>query len=289
MTRPDHIAFNAYLSSELDLSRLNAIQPYLWLTGLEHLARSLQEHVMLGRQIIVTEQTDLHMVWHASKVYVKPLPEILLCHSVWQTDLCHQPELHRRGLGLLFSYVQLVRAKSGLRVAHSNGLLPVEITWEEWTRISRAIHRKVSTQTINPRYQYGELRLARLNWIYRFGGHIFRAYAPQESKGWLIGSLVYITTVLTAMQVGLGTNHLGGNLTFQRASYGFTVISIMGPVIVLCSYWGGMILIILWNLVFTLRYIRRLKTGPRMEHSWVNAASSRRTRTGNDRGWVPPP
>ena len=280
VTRQNQDTFFAYLSRELDTSRLNAIQPYLWLAGLQRPARTLEKLVMLGRQIILTEQTDLHMVWHASKIYIKPLPEFLICHSVWDRNLCPYPELYRRALGLLFSYVQLVRAKSDLRIAHANGLLPEEITWGQWTSLSRSIHYKVSTRTINPRYLYGELRLARLNWIYRFRGHLFRGYAPQESRGWLVGTLVYITIVLTAMQVGLGTNRLSTNLAFQRASYGFTVFSIMGPVIILCAYWGGMILVILWNLIFTLRYVSRLKKGPQMERSWVNA---RRAMTQNDR------
>ena len=259
ITRLDNRSFSAYLSYELDVSRLNTIQQSLWFAGLERVARSLQQNVLLGRQIIVTEQTDMHMVWHDSKIFMKPLPEFLLCHSVWERDLCRHPELYGRGLGLLSSYLQLVRAKSDLRIAHANGLLPVEISWEQWTKLSRALHRHISPQAIDSRYKYGELRLARLNWIYRFRGHIFRAYAPQESRGWLVGSLVYIAIVLTAMQVGLTTNHLSGSLAFQRASYGFTVFSIMGPVIVLCGYWGGMTIFILWNLLFTWRYMRRLE------------------------------
>ena len=91
---PNHRTLTAYLSSELDISRLNAIQPYLWLAGLAKPARSLQVHVMLGRQIVVTEQTDLHMVWHGSKIYIKPLPEFLLCHSIWEEYLCQHPDLY---------------------------------------------------------------------------------------------------------------------------------------------------------------------------------------------------
>ena len=78
---------------------------------------------------------------------------------------------------------------------------------------------------------YGEFRLARLNWIYRIMQR--KIYHKQDSRGWLIETLVYITIVLTAMQVGLGTNNLSKNLPFQRASFGFTVFSIMAPVIIL--------------------------------------------------------
>lgn len=41
---------------------------------------------------------------------------------------------------------------------------------------------------------------------------------------------VYIAVVLTAMQVGLATPQLANNAAFQRASYGFTVFSIIAPV-----------------------------------------------------------
>ena len=280
---------NLFISNQLDIQRLEAIQSYLWLISLIGPARSLHELVMAGRQVIITERTDMHMVWHASKIYIKPLPDFLLCHGIWEQHLCGRPELYRLGLGLLFSYLQLVRAKSDLRMAHSSGLVDEEITWEQWTRLSRAIHKSVSSHTISLRYQYGELRLARLNWIYRFKGHSLIGYAPQESRGWLVGTLVYITIVLTAMQVGLGTNDLGGNLAFQRASYGFTVFSILGPVIFLCAYWGGMILGILWNLAFTMRYVRRLRTGRRAGVSWVDAVSFRRTNTEDTHGSQPPP
>lgn len=42
---------------------------------------------------------------------------------------------------------------------------------------------------------------------------------------------VYIIVVLTAMQVGLATDSLANNDSFQRACYGFTVFAITSPVI----------------------------------------------------------
>ena len=84
VNRIDLITFNVYLSTELDVSRLNAIQPYLWLTDFENVARSSQEHITSGRQIIVTEQTDLHIVGHAFNVYTEALPEFLLCDRIWK-------------------------------------------------------------------------------------------------------------------------------------------------------------------------------------------------------------
>ena len=42
---------------------------------------------------------------------------------------------------------------------------------------------------------------------------------------------VYIAVVLTAMQVGLGTDLLMKNYSFQMACYGFTVFAIISPII----------------------------------------------------------
>ncbi|KAF0319168.1 UDP-N-acetylglucosamine transferase subunit ALG13 [Colletotrichum asianum] len=39
---------------------------------------------------------------------------------------------------------------------------------------------------------------------------------------WITTATVYLVVVLTAMQVGLSTDALKDNNTFQRASYGFT-------------------------------------------------------------------
>jgi len=70
----------------------------------------------------------------------------------------------------------------------------------------------------------------------------------------LASSIVYIAVVLTAMQVGLATEKLQNNEAFQLASYGFTVFSIIGPLVV-----TGMVILALCymfinNLIATLRY-----------------------------------
>lgn len=53
----------------------------------------------------------------------------------------------------------------------------------------------------------------------------------QKSTKWLVGLLIYVMIVLTAMQVGLATDRLKGNKTFQRLSLESTVFSIWAPLI----------------------------------------------------------
>lgn len=55
----------------------------------------------------------------------------------------------------------------------------------------------------------------------------------ERNFAWALTAIVYITIVLTAMQVGLGTHQLKDDVGFNRASYGFTVFSILAPLIVL--------------------------------------------------------
>lgn len=47
----------------------------------------------------------------------------------------------------------------------------------------------------------------------------------------MTAATIYIALVLTAMQVGLATSYLGSNVSFQNASWGFTIFAILGPLI----------------------------------------------------------
>jgi hypothetical protein len=94
---------------------------------------------------------------------------------------------------------------------------------------------------IDARFIYGELRLSRLNKIYRLSQRPrLRGYMShwhqygsflQDNFAWLASATVYIAIVLTAMQVGLATKALANDDAFQSASYGFTVFSIPGPLV----------------------------------------------------------
>ncbi|KAJ9496203.1 hypothetical protein H2202_008161 [Exophiala xenobiotica] len=95
--------------------------------------------------------------------------------------------------------------------------------------------------TFAPRYTYGELRLSRINLLYRFLPelklkYLFRGYHYgsqtyqrflESNFAWLIAGFAYIALVLTAVQVGLGTRQLQGSAAFNAASAGFTVFSIV--------------------------------------------------------------
>ncbi|PYH91311.1 hypothetical protein BO71DRAFT_401476 [Aspergillus ellipticus CBS 707.79] len=152
------------LEHDLHTHRLDRMSSHLWLAGLPKAARPLHRQTRLNRQIIVTETPTEHLVWHETRIFVKPLPEYLLSHDFWST-LSADRTLHASACGLLLSYCWLICTKSDLSIAHSAQLIPAHITWESWTSFAADFVAHIDTQSlqdVSPRYHFGELRLSRL-------------------------------------------------------------------------------------------------------------------------------
>jgi len=73
--------------------------------------------------------------------------------------------------------------------------------------------------------------------------------------------IIYITVVLTAMQVRLGK--LRENAAFNRASYGFTVFAILDPLILGLFVGATLVVLVCFNLSHALdrRKKMRMKYG----------------------------
>ncbi len=271
-----HVA--ACVEKELDLRRLTSIQDWLWVAGIPLPPRALHHQLLLGREIFITEQMDMHLVWTTGRMFLKPIPRFLLepafwvryltceecgcspdtniaTHAVIQTE-CRRPGLRRRALGFLYSYTALLSHESDFLIAQEKHLLPPEITWCRWRILVEQLDIEHIPPRIDRRFIHGELRLSRLNKIYAVTRTPIRGYmADWDRYGaffydhftWLASVIVYIAIVLTAMQVGLATEALGHNKAFQSASYGFAVFSILGPLIatsiIILQFCG----IFLWN------------------------------------------
>jgi hypothetical protein len=249
------------LATELKTPRLNAIHHRLWLAGRPTAARPLHRQKLLGRTILITEDPDEHLVWFEDQIFVKPLPDCLLDWESWNTHLSSDQELHKAACGLVLSYAWLVRHKSDLHIAKETGLLSEEIEWIGWVDFIDAFLGNINCETlsdVNQRYEYGELRLSRLNTIYRFlpplysfrnliGGYQsrstwYRAFFDRHFK-WMLAVFAILSVVLSALQVGLATTSLQGNGPFQSTSYGFTITSLVAVVAgltVVFSVWLGL-------------------------------------------------
>lgn len=162
------------------MDRLTSVDSWLWVAGLPLPPRALHHQLLLGRDIFVTEQMDMHLVWTTGRIFLKPLPRFLLNPDFWVAYLtceheggcpltqqeCKRRVLRRRALGFLFSYASLISHESDFYIARDKHLLPTEVDWPAW----RVLVEQLDIQHIHPsidnRFFYGELRLSRLNKIY---------------------------------------------------------------------------------------------------------------------------
>jgi len=238
-----------FLRADLDVSRLDRIHDLLWWAGRQVPPRAIHRLHMLGRRIVVTEQADLHLVWSSEAFLIKPLPDFLLNHAFWEAHICGSPDLYPGALGFLFSYIWLVRYKSDFEMAKRAWLLPQKLSWVRWKAFVASVCASVDPNRPGPvgdRYRYGELRVSRLDQIYRFAPrfrfrHLVRGYHYNYSSygrffrrefAWLVAAFAYISIILSAMQVGLATPQLQGNDAFTSGSFGFAALSIIFPVVI---------------------------------------------------------
>ena len=268
-------SIQTYLEWELTVPRLNEIHDHLWLAGRPMGARPLHRQAVLGRKLVTVEQVDLHMVWQTPQIFVKPMPDFLLDYNFWKNRICGDSNLYECGCGFLLSYVWLVCSKSDLRMAQDAGLLSPEINWENWTSFTRSLLGTIDLQTlekVNRRYHYGELRLSRLNWIYRLTSRnrnhvtLIRGYmygytryleVVQRNFAWVLVVFIYLNIVLTAIQVGLATDRLGQSDMFQNASYGFTMFSVITPLIIIAILGFNLLSLSAFNIFATVSFKRR--------------------------------
>lgn len=103
--------------------------------------RPLHTQTMLGHSIVITEDPNMHMVFHESKLFMKPLPLYVTHWKRWlrwyyMSDTNTDPrQICRGALAILWSYIATVRYPSDLRIAVEIGLLP-NLPWEGWRRFA---------------------------------------------------------------------------------------------------------------------------------------------------------
>lgn len=267
----------AFLSRDLLVTKLNSMHDFLWMAGRPMPPRHLGHQIVLSRQIVVTEDVALHLVWQGKRMFVKPLSKYLLDEELWEQCLLERSQdtaevailresIAQCARGFLLSYCALLCYESDFNTAQSLGLLPSEVKWKQWRLWVAEIIKNCPYDQVNQRFWYGELRLSRLNKICRWRkGAIFRGYSSvgspsdygellSENFGALAVALGYIVIVLTAMQVGLATNHLQQSTAFQGASWVFTVISIIAPLAIVVAIMVYFLAMVINNWKVTNRY-----------------------------------
>lgn len=260
---------NEFLNTELSTERLSSVFHYLWMCGMRGNIHALHWQTMMSRAILITENPALHLVWFESTIYMKPLPRCLLDRSFWEEWICPQDdkeesiELWKEANGLIMTYTHLIVHESDFRIALELGLLPMQITWRQWCTLRMELRTSLSypnsNEIVTPRYQYGELRLFRLNFVYRVFQanplgfhHRYRDYNTFFSLRftWLIALFAYATVALTALQAILSTDSIPESM--QRFGYWFGVVVLIATAAGVAVQALLFILLVLFNLKWTL-------------------------------------
>ena len=265
----------AFVRQQLEIPRLNRIVEHLWLAGRVGNIHPLHRQYVLGRRVIVTEQADLHLLWINDIIFVKPLPAWLLDKDLWDQQVCSSAELRASADGFLKTYAFLVTYEVDFTIAKDLNLLPEGFTWPTWLQFVQdrllPICHNSKLSTFAPRYTYGELRLSRINLLYRFlpelkFKYFFRGYHYgsqtyqtflERNFAWLVVSFAYLALVLTAMQVGLATEQLQGSAAFNEASYGFTMFSIIVPLFAVVLQATMSLVVTIYQIKATLRHLQK--------------------------------
>lgn len=172
-------------------------------------------------------------------------------------------------MGLLLSYTALVAHESDFAIALHANLLPADLEWDQWIRLSQQLLSFHGRNETNRRYIYGELQTSRLNVIYRLlnpRGSLIHGYMPTISSyaiffranfAWLFAAFAYISVALAAMQVGGQNPWLQYDVRFLRASMGLTLFAILAPILALGTGVIVFLVLFIYNLVTTLKNKRR--------------------------------
>lgn len=218
-----------FVVSELSMSKLNAIHKHLWIAGSHGNISPLHHQRVILRNIIPCEMAQLHLVWFDRIIYIKPLPDCLLNDSYYYNKgLEHSGEV----VGFLRSYCSLIRYPVDLVVAKKYNLISDGVTWEQWATFRDTTLSRTEGLHINKRYEYGELRLNRLDIIYRLTGRgltyftVHRTYKTYFTQYFslFVTIFAFVALVLTAMQVLVTIEGIPETVVITSYRFGVAVL-----------------------------------------------------------------
>ena len=221
------LELSEYLEHDLCSPDLERLAPHLWMMSTQSSANisPLHRQRVKGREIVLTEDPRLHLVWIYDRIFVKPLPKYLLSHTFWTKYLLdvasplgrRRSEVTRAALGYIRTYNHLIRHESDFVIAQREELrlVPQSISYGKFCAFT-AHFGNIRDSDVSARYSYGELRLTRLNlygklFLRRF--HFERVHGQYGAVfSQFYGPLLFIfgilSLILSAMQVELATEQL---------------------------------------------------------------------------------
>jgi hypothetical protein len=285
----------AYFRTELETPLLDEMYDGLWLVAKKSGSHvdSLHEHAIKRRTIKLAEDPKLHLIWYHGIIYIKPIPLSLLNHQFWRDFLASPTSqggpnasppasLCRQALGFLRSYSYLVRHESDFVMAQEARLIPKDIDYSSFRRFI-APFRALLDSEVSPRYEYGQLRLTRLNWAVR----ILRPRATKHRFPWYYQRRLWQTSqfleqfgapflfifaalslVLSSMQVVFAARDNNTWAAFSDASWGFSVAVIIANLALVVLLVFGIAGLLIGQAQFAIR------------KKWAEASSTRAKQAG---------
>jgi hypothetical protein len=263
-----------FLEKELYSKDLERMAPRLWIMTTLSSANinALHRQRVKGREIIVTEEPRLHLVWIHNRIFIKPLPRYLLSHDFWEIYLSEgsnrlgetRNNICKAATGFLRTYRYLIQHESDFKIAQQEhlSLIPKDVDWASFCRFTSNLSH-IQDSDVSGRYCYGELRLTRLNFyaplfLRRF--HFEQVHGQYgDFFGRLYGPILFIfavvSIILNAMQVELAVEQLVAVhwVSFWPVCRWFTILSLLGAAFI--SAW----FILLWSWIFMDEWIYTVK------------------------------
>lgn len=236
----------------------------LWYAGRKGNISPLHHQKVIHREIILTERPRLHLVWYGRHIYIQRLDDELLNWDYFSGVVCGENATHQAATGFLLSYAHLVEYPSDLDIAQALGLINRSISWSYWRYFRDDVLHHLAGRDIHDRYEYGELRLSRLNQIYRMQGlglnyfNVHREYSSYfgDNHMALIAVFALVSVALAAMQVMTSVDSAPAEAAVT--SYHFSIailVALAGSCAALLALYIGLYV---WNWVLILiRYDSR--------------------------------
>jgi len=273
----DQVRMNDFLTAELWAQDLEMMAHQLWVMTTPSSANinSLHRQKVKGREIVVSEDPRLHLVWIHDRIFIKPIPTYLMSHAFWDVFLSDETStlkvqgqsIRMAALGYLRTYTYLIRHQSDFLIAQRDSLrlVPQHIDWAQFCHFLSDIS-KVDDVDVSGRYQYGELRLTRLNFYAKFflrkfyyqqvhgqyGDYFARLYGP------ILFTVAMASTILNAMQVELAAEQI---LDRPSVSLG-SLSSWVSRVSMVGTAFASLCFLVLWLWIFLDEWIYTLKRRP---------------------------
>jgi len=248
-----------FLMRSLTQTKAERISRHLWFGGPPGRFRSLHQQHALHRTILPCEDPGLHLIWAKDSVWFKPLPPCLTNYEFFTEYICPSPELYRLACGFLFSYTNLIRWYSDYQIAKDKGFIREDVSWEQWQKFRLSLKEFFEShpEVIHTRYQYGDLRLSRLNFVYlckfmelngyhnihtKYGGYFSTYFASA------ILVFAFASVTLTAMQVAISVPSIKIPSDLVVTSYRFSIAVLIAVVGIVVSLMALFIPIVLADL-----------------------------------------